>query len=98
MIIENLIKENPLINLTVNAEDLMNFGEKIADRTARTILDKKEERIFSRKEVMEKFGICSATLWRWEKMNLIESKKIGNRKFYPESEIERLLTLNEEAK
>jgi len=96
MIIENLIKENPFINLTVNAKDLMNFGEKIADRTAKTILENKEEKIFSRNQVIEKFGICSATLWRWEKMNLIESKKIGNRKFYPESEIKRLLTLNED--
>lgn len=90
MTIENLIKENPGINLTVNASDLLVFAQNIANQTAKTILEKHDEKVYSRQQVIEKFGICSATLWRWEKLNLIESKKIGNRVFYPESEIKRL--------
>ena len=90
MTIENLIKENPGINLTVNAGELLAFGENIATHTAKIILQKNDEKVFSRNDVIEKFKICSATLWRWDKMGLIESKKIGNRVFYSESEIKRL--------
>jgi hypothetical protein len=92
MTIENLIKDNPGINLTVNAGDLLAFGETIADRAVKTYLQRHDERIYSRQQVTEKFGICSATLWRWGKMGLIESKKIGNRVFYPESSIKQLIS------
>ena len=90
MILEKLLEENPDINITVNAGDLMEFGQSIANQTANTVLSKHEEKIYSRNEVIEKFKICSATLWRWDKMGLINGKKIGNRKFYSESEIKRL--------
>ena len=91
MTIENLIKENPGINVTINAGELLAFGENIADRAVKTFLQKNDEKVFSRNDVIEKFKICSATLWRWDKMGLIESKKIGNRVFYPESSIKQLL-------
>lgn len=96
MNLNELIKNNPGINITINAEDLKQFGESIATNTVKTILEKHEEKIYSRKEVIEKFGVCSATLWRWDKLELIESKKIGNRRFYPESEIKRILKRREE--
>lgn len=92
MTIENLIKENPGINITVKAGELLEFGQTIAYRTVQTFLQKHDEKVFTRNEVIEKFKICSSTLWRWDKMNLIESKKIGNRVYYPESEIKRLIS------
>ena len=93
MNLEKIINENPNINITINAEDLMKFGQNIASLTAQTVLDKHEEKVFTRDEVIEKFNICSATLWRWSKLGLISSKKIGNRRYYPESEIKRLTSL-----
>ncbi len=90
MNIEQIIKENARINITVNAGELLEFGQQIANLTIKRYLERKDEKVFSRKEVTEKFGICQATLWRWDKMGLIESKKIGARVFYPESEIIRL--------
>ena len=93
MNVENLIKENPGINITVKAGELLEFGNSIADRTVKSYINKHDEKVYSRKDVVQKFGICEATLWRWEKLNLIESKKIGNRVFYPESEIKRLTSL-----
>lgn len=91
MDIENLIKENPSINITVNAGDLLAFGQIIATQTANSILEKHDEKVYSREEVMEKFQICSATLWRWNRLGLIQSKKIGRRQFYSESEIKQLM-------
>ena len=90
MQIENLLKENPTINLTVKAEELMEFGRSIADRALHAFLQKHDEKVYSRNEVIQKFGICEATLWRWEKLGFIKSKKIGNRKFFPESEVDKL--------
>lgn len=90
MYLEQMIKENPGINITVKAGELLEFGQNIADRAVKTYIEKKDEKVYSRKEVVQKFGICEATLWRWHKLNLIESKKIGNRVFYAESEIKRL--------
>jgi hypothetical protein len=91
MNIESLLKENPCINITINAGDLLTFGQSIATQTANTILEKHDEKVYSRDEVIEKFHICSATLWRWDKLGLINSKKIGNRRFYAESEIKQLM-------
>jgi len=90
MSLHELIQNNPGINLTVNAGELMEFGNSIADRTVKTFLQKHDEKLYTAKEFEDKFNICPATRWRWEKMNLIESKKIGNRVYYPESEIKRL--------
>ncbi len=90
MQLKEIIKDNPGINLTINSGELLEFGESIADRAVKTFLQKHDEKVYSRQQVMQKFGICSASLWRYGKMGLIESKKIGNRVFYPESEIKRL--------
>jgi hypothetical protein len=92
MQLNNFIKENPGINLTVNASDLLKFGQSIVTQAVKDFIQKKDEKVYSRNEIIEKFKICSATLWRWDKLGLIESKKIGNRVFYPESEIKRLMS------
>jgi hypothetical protein len=98
MNLESLIKENPGINITVNAGELLAFGQNIAAQTAKTVLEKHDEKVFTRNEVIEKFKICPATLWRWDKLGLIVSKKIGNRIYYPESEIKRLSNLKIDTK
>ncbi|MGE0018021.1 MAG: helix-turn-helix transcriptional regulator [Draconibacterium sp.] len=90
MSLQELILNNPGINITVKAGELMEFGQNIADRAVKTVLQKHDEKVYTRNEVIEKFKICSATIWRWQKMNLIESKKIGNRVYFSESEIKRL--------
>ena len=92
MTLDKLIKEHPDISITLKSIELMEFGQQIADRTVKTFLQKHDEKVYSRKEVVEKFGICEATLWRWTRLGLIESKKICNRVFYPESEIKRLMS------
>lgn len=91
MNIENLLIENPNINITLNITDLLNFGQSIATLTANSVLEKHNEKVFTREEVIEKFKICSATLWRWDKLGFIHSKKIGNRRYYSESEIKQVM-------
>lgn len=91
MDITKLLSENPGINLTVSASDLLKFGESIVNQTAKSILDNQDEKIYTREEVLQKFKISPVTLWRWDKLGVIKGKKIGNRRYYPESEIKRLI-------
>jgi predicted DNA-binding transcriptional regulator AlpA len=41
----------------------------------------------SRQEVMEKFGICTATLWKWTSKGVIRHHRLGKRVYFIESEI-----------
>lgn len=91
MNLENLITENPGINITIAAGDLFEFGQKIADQTAKTILARDEVKVYTRDQVIEKFNICAVSLWRWEKIGLVKSQKIGGRVYYSESEIKALM-------
>ncbi len=80
MNIYELIEENPNINITVSGKDLMVFAKHIADLAAQKALDNYEEKLYTREEVMKTLSICAATLWRWDRLDLIQGKKIGNRK------------------
>jgi hypothetical protein len=91
MNLESLIKENPGINITIAAGELFEFGQQIADKTAKTILAKDEVKVYTRKEIIEKFSISSVSLWRWEKMGLVKSQKIGGRLYFTEHEIKSLI-------
>jgi len=86
MDVKELLEKNPNINITINVRDLLTFGQNIA----KTVLAKKDEKIYTREEVIKLFGVSAATLWRWTKLGIIESKKIGRKVYYPESEIKRL--------
>ncbi|MBT6685758.1 MAG: helix-turn-helix domain-containing protein [Bacteroidetes bacterium] len=91
MLLNEFIKENPTINVTVSGEDLLIFGKEIASKTASEILDKKEEKLYTPKEIEEKFGVCTTTVWRWRKLGILESKKIGNRVYFTESSIQSVI-------
>lgn len=88
----NFIKNNEksvVINVTL--EQLLQFGKKIAEDAVNMAMDKQKERLLSRKEVIEMFGISPTTLWRWQDYNQIKYKKIGNRNYYPEYEIRKMI-------
>ena len=93
MKIEQLIEENPTINITINASDLLEFGNTIASNTAREIIESREDKLYTREEAIEIFNVSAATIWRWVKVGIIKSKRVGKRVYFPESEIRRLTTL-----
>ena len=83
------ILKNPNISITLKGDDLQEFAKEIAQNTAKEILEKHSEKLYTRAEIIEKFKISPATLWRWEKADLIQSKKIGNKKYYPASQLKK---------
>ena len=81
------------ISININVSDLLLFGERIAEMTANSILERHEEKMYTREEVAEKFKVSDTTLWRWQNQGTITRKKIGNRVYYPEAEVKRLCQL-----
>lgn len=83
------------VSITLTTEQLKEFAITVAEKTALKILEDKEEELYSRQEVMDKFGIAPGTLCNWYNWGWIKKIKIGNRVFYPASEIERLSTIQQ---
>ena len=91
--IAELIGGNPQINFTLSGNDLIEFAEKLAKETAENVINNHEEKVYSRNEILEKFDITGATLWRWQNSGVIKSKKIGGRIYYSESEVKKVMEL-----
>jgi len=45
----------------------------------------------TRKQVVDLLEVDLSTLWRWNKTNILNSKKIGGRVYYRGKDIEQLL-------
>lgn len=88
--IEELIKEGNQVTINVSLESLREFGRTIANEL-KGELTTREPKLYTRTELKEKLGVCDTTLWSYEKHGLINGKKIGNRKYFSESEVERLM-------
>ena len=89
--IEDLIREgSPQVVLNVSLEQLRELGRTIANELKEELITR-EPKLYTRSELKEKLGICDSTLWNYEKHGLINGKKIGNRKYFSESEVERLM-------
>lgn len=91
MDIAKLIQENPSINITINAQDLLEFSTSLACKTVQEFINSKNEKFLTRSELIERFQVSEATLWRWTKHKIIHSKRVGGRVYYPESEVNRLI-------
>ncbi len=89
--LEQIIEAYPDVNITVKGSDLMAFGQYIATKTASAILEKQQEKLYTRKEVLEKFQISAATLCRWYNHGEINKIRVGGRIMYSETEIQRII-------
>jgi predicted DNA-binding transcriptional regulator AlpA len=87
-------QQNPDLIVSLKLGELLEFGQSIAASVIESKPApepvKKEEQYLSRSEVMEIFGISSATLWRWSKDYLVP-EKIGNNVRYRMSDIQKRL-------
>ena len=50
-----------------------------------------QEVLLTKKEVMEKFGVCHTTLWNWNKNKILIPVKVGKKVCYSQSDVERLI-------
>lgn len=95
----NLIRSNPdgiHLKVEMKAEDLMRFSEDLIRNLRTEIMEEREkasdeDRLLTKKEVLEMFDVCDTTLWHWGKNNLLKPIKIGSKVMYCKSDVKNLL-------
>ena len=80
-------------------EDLFKNLKAFSDELIRRAKDElgsmveaaRKERMLSKAEVKELFGVCDATLWHWDRKGILKPVKTGNKVLYPEYEVRKAL-------
>ena len=93
----NLI-ESGQTNLVVQVrgEDLLKFTEELIARAAeqeraRIEACDKSDALLTKEAVMKLLGVCSATLWQWEKRSYLIPVKAGRKVMYRKADVDKLL-------
>lgn len=76
----------------ITAEQLRDYANEVA----KTILDgmknnNSSNNLLTVDEVSKKFKVNRITVWRWERDGLLKGKKMGRRKYYAVSDIEKII-------
>lgn len=91
-LVENGITD---FNITIKYADLVMLGdrlvEKILDEIVPIAADNAVEKLLTKQEVMEKFGICHTTLHNWAKTRVLVPVKVGRKIHYRLGDVQELL-------
>ena len=83
------------ITLNVTPEDLLYLVKQTIEAAKAELLpamvSAAQEVLLTKKEVMEKFGVCHTTLWNWNKNKILIPVKVGKKVCYRQSDVERLI-------
>ena len=83
------------IKVEMNAADLKAFSDELIQRAkdelGSMVEAARKERMLSKSEVKDLFGVCDATLWHWDKKGILKPVKTGNKILYPEYEVRKAL-------
>lgn len=82
-----------LVLSPINTDTLI---ERIAHRTVEILrlepnTISEPEELLSREQTLNYLGVCSATLWRYERGGKIQSYGIGGKRYFKKSEIDASL-------
>ena len=74
------------VKVEMSAEDLKAFSEDLIrrakDELGSMVEAAKKERMLTKTEVKELFGVCDATLWHWANKGILKPVKTGNKIMY----------------
>lgn len=84
------------ISLTLTDKSAIAFARELsqcilAGNATKASKEKDDDVLLTKKEVMEKLGVSSTTLWNWENDRYLLPVKIGRKIFYRLSDINKLL-------
>lgn len=83
------------LTLNIKIEDLVEFANHFINEAKETLLTplvkESQEKLLPKAEVLQKFNICNATLWHWEKKKYIVPVKIGRKVYYRQADVECLI-------
>lgn len=95
MELKELINNGADITIAIKREDLLEFFQDISskreEQTQTCNAGAEKERYYSPKEVGEILQVDLSTLWRWEKQKYLTGIRIGGKKRYKGSDINKLL-------
>lgn len=83
------------VKVEMNAADLKAFSDELIrrakDELGSMVKAARKERMLSKMEVKELFGVCDATLWHWANKGILKPVKTGYKVLYPEYEVRKAL-------
>lgn len=97
MIDINTLIENGVtdFNITIKYSDLVLLGdrlvERILDEVCPMAAENAVEKLLTKSEVMEKFGVCHTTLYNWDKSGVLVPVKVGRKIHYRLGDVQALL-------
>ncbi len=95
MVKELIEKFGNRVTVNVDINDLREIFEAVLD--AREALQKQEaekrenDRLLDVEEVSQMLGVCSNSLWRWNRDGYLKPIKVGRKNRYKLSEVKRIL-------
>ena len=92
----NILSEGKVhVRVEMDAADLKAFSDELIrrakDELGSMVEAARKERMLSKAEVKELFGVCDATLWHWDRKGILKPVKTGNKVLYPEHEVRKAL-------
>lgn len=92
-----VISENPelatKVKFEATAADLRAFGEFILRKAEEAKPEPKEEEVYlTPQEFADALKVSLVTLWHWDGKGITRPLKIGNKKRYRKSDLEKILT------
>ena len=92
----NILSEGKAhVRVEMDAADLKAFSDELIrrakDELGSMVEAARKERMLSKAEVKELFGVCDATLWHWDRKGILKPVKTGNKVLYPEYEVRKAL-------
>lgn len=83
------------LTLTLTLEDLKAFATDLIEKSKAQLLpvmvSASQEALLTKKEVLEKFGVCPVTLWNWEKGEALVPVRIKRKVYYRQADVDRLI-------
>jgi len=83
------------VRVEMDAEDLMAFShtliQRAKDELGSMVAETQKERMLTKAEVKNIFGVCDTTLWNWQNKGILKPVKTGNKVLYHESEVSKAL-------
>lgn len=91
MNIRDLVSIGGNVQVVVSAADLKEFFEDLQEERKTASLPQQQETNLTLEEVLAILHITKSTIWRWGKQGYLVPIRVGRRKFYKKSDIDKLL-------
>jgi len=90
MDIEHILSSGANVQLIVNPADLREYSIKLIDSVLKKDDQNSKESFLTTNEAAQYLGVTYTTMWRYEKNNYLVPIRIGGRKRYRLSDLEKI--------